>query len=239
MIRCITFDLDDTLWAVGPVVANANQQMLDWLAEHAPLFDQSEGMAGLGQLRQQVITLQPDIAYSVTLVRRAVLALGLSQAGYQGAALDKRVEGSFQTFYHARQQVAFFEHAMSVISQLKAQGYLLGAITNGNADIRRVGLDSSMTFQVSADGAGVAKPDPAIFTQALVRHQLQPGEVIHVGDNPDHDVAGAKAVGMRTVWVNLTGQARAAHLPAADAEITCLSELPQAVERIHRSSVSA
>ncbi|WP_315982217.1 hypothetical protein [Aliamphritea spongicola] len=36
MIKCITFDLDDTLWAVDPVITHANNTLYGWLDEHAP-----------------------------------------------------------------------------------------------------------------------------------------------------------------------------------------------------------
>ena len=56
-------------------------------------------------------------------------------------------------------------------------------------------------------------------------------EVIHVGDNPEHDVAGAQSVGMYTVWMNAAGASWPGGEPA-DEEIADLAELPEAVTRI-------
>jgi FMN phosphatase YigB (HAD superfamily) len=47
---------------------------------------------------------------------------------------------------------------------------------------------------VISDEAGCAKPDPRIFTIALERMGLDPGEMAYVGDSPE-DVKGALAVG--------------------------------------------
>lgn len=43
--------------------------------------------------------------------------------------------------------------------------------------------------------------------------------MVHVGDSYEHDMVGAKAVGMRTVWVPLPGQGEADEQGAADAVI--------------------
>lgn len=50
--------------------------------------------------------------------------------------------------------------------------------------------------------AGVAKPDPAIFTYALDAVGVAPERAIHVGDTPAADVAGARAAGIHPVLVD-------------------------------------
>uniref|UniRef100_UPI0035614B6E HAD family hydrolase n=1 Tax=Neptunomonas sp. TaxID=1971898 RepID=UPI0035614B6E len=110
-------------------------------------------------------------------------------------------------------------------------GYLLGAISNGNADVKQVGLSHLMDFQFSADSVGVEKPDPLIFQHMLTHTQLKPEQVIHVGDHPVHDIEGAKAAGLWSIWVNL----KAMEWPdteVPDAQVSCLSDVPQQVERI-------
>ena len=54
MIRCITFDLDDTLWAVDPVITQANKTMFEWLAVHAPEFTRCFQIKDLMTLRKAV-----------------------------------------------------------------------------------------------------------------------------------------------------------------------------------------
>ncbi|SIS42986.1 putative hydrolase of the HAD superfamily [Neptunomonas antarctica] len=231
MIKCITFDLDDTLWAVDPVVRAANHTLYEWLYENAPLFNQTYQLRDLNQLREQVLIQQPHIAYSVSRIRLAVLEYGLAQSGYDTNQVKTLAEQAFTVFYQARQKVEFFEHTLVMLEALKASGYRLGAISNGNADVKQVGLSHLLDFQFSADSAGVEKPDPLIFQQMLAHTRLSPEQVIHVGDHPVHDIEGAKAVGIWGVWVNLKGQTwSGSDMP--DAEITCLSELPQQVKRI-------
>ncbi|MAY42951.1 MULTISPECIES: HAD-IA family hydrolase [unclassified Neptuniibacter] len=229
MIRCITFDLDDTLWAVDPVITQANKTMFEWLAIHAPEFTRCFQINDLMTLRKTVLTAQPEIEHSVSLIRIAQLKFGLEKAGYSKSDADVLTDKAFEVFLHARQQVEFFEHAREVLAQLKQQGYILGALSNGNADIHKVGLGDLIDFQFKADDVGQMKPHPLMFQQMLAHTKLKPEQVIHVGDNYQHDVEGANAEGLWTVWVNIKGEESQR---LASAEISCLSQLPQRVADI-------
>ena len=229
MIRCITFDLDDTLWAVDPVIQQANETLFTWLEQHAPEFTRCYQLRDLVELRRTVLNKLPHIAHSVSLIRYHQLHHGLIHAGYDSADAELLAERAFEVFLQARQQVVFFEHAREVLLQLKEQGYRLGALSNGNADIHRVGLSDVMDFQFSADQVGEMKPHPLMFQQMLQHTGLKPEEVIHVGDNPSHDIDGAHGAGLFSVWVNFPKKGTCS---LATEEIGCLSELPKAVERI-------
>lgn len=234
MIRCITFDLDDTLWAVDPVVTQANRSMFDWLEQYAPEFTRSYQLQDLVHLRKKALEQEPDIGYSVTRIRIAQLRYGMQQAGYPQALAEELTQQAFEVFLHARQQVEFFEHAREMLAELKQQGYQLGALTNGNADIHRVGLADLIDFQFKADDVGVMKPDPEMFRQMLEYTQLRPEQVIHIGDNPEHDVEGAAAAGLWTIWVNLKSETTC---PAATAEVQALDQIPDKVEQIRLQAV--
>jgi putative hydrolase of the HAD superfamily len=51
-----------------------------------------------------------------------------------------------------------------------------------------------------SDQIGISKPNPKLYSAALRELGLKPDEVMYVGDNPEHDVAPPKSVGMVTVW---------------------------------------
>ena len=61
-----------------------------------------------------------------------------------------------------------------------------------------LGLFSTIVF--SSDGPHI-KPSPALFQKACTALNVAPGRILFVGDDPVYDVAGASAVGMRTVLV--------------------------------------
>jgi putative hydrolase of the HAD superfamily len=98
-------------------------------------------------------------------------------------------------------------------------------ITNGNADVRRLGLADYFAFALCAEDLGIGKPDPTPFREALKRASVDAGAAVHVGDHPDDDIAGAQKAGMRAIWYNPTAKPwEAERLP--DAEISSLTQLP-------------
>ena len=107
--------------------------------------------------------------------------------------------------------------------------HAIGAITNGNADVNRIGIGHLFEFVVTPAEAGAAKPASAIFEYALGQAGASAESVAHVGDDPLRDIAGAAAVGMRTVWMNPSG------LPwpdagRPDAEVRTLDALLPVIE---------
>ena len=53
-----------------------------------------------------------------------------------------------------------------------------------------------------SEAEGLRKPDAAIFCRAAERVGARPGECLFVGDNPEADIFGAHAAGMKTAWFN-------------------------------------
>ncbi|MDO6564770.1 HAD-IA family hydrolase [Amphritea sp. 1_MG-2023] len=231
MIKCITFDLDDTLWAVDPVIVEANNTLYQWLSEHAAAFVKCYQLNDFDHLKQRALETFPDISHSVTLIRLKQLEIGLLAAGYTEAQAVALAHQAFEVFIEARNQVELFEHARAMLEKLKAKGYLIGALSNGNADVNRVGLGDIFDFALNADGVGKEKPHPLMFERMLHQQQLRAEQVIHIGDNPHHDIFGAKNAGLWTVWVNLDQRAWP-DIEPADRAVTCLKDIPDNVAQI-------
>ncbi len=231
MIKCITFDLDDTLWAVDPVIVEANKTLYSWLSENAELFVKCYQLRDFEHLKSRALEHFPEIGHSVTLIRLKQLEIGLLDAGYPQAQAEALAHQAFEVFIEARNQVELFEHARTMLEQLKHAGYLIGALSNGNADVNRVGLGDLFDFALNADGVGKEKPHPLMFERMLHQNHLRPEQVIHIGDNPHHDIAGAKNAGLWTIWVNLT-QLEWPEGDPADQSVTCLSDIPDKVAEI-------
>ncbi|MFC7155504.1 HAD family hydrolase [Halomarina halobia] len=84
--------------------------------------------------------------------------------------------------------------------------YHLGLVTNGGRAVQRAKLDAldlgdAFDASVYAGGAMPVKPDAEPFERALSALSAAPGEALHVGDSLGSDVAGANALGLRSVWV--------------------------------------
>ena len=89
-------------------------------------------------------------------------------------------------------------------------------------------------FVLISEAVRVYKPHPMMFRRALERLGLEPHDVLHVGDSDVDDVSGAKAAGMRVVWVNRDRRPRRADVPPPDFEIADLTELPALLEKTAR-----
>lgn len=224
MIRLLTFDLDNTLWETEPVVAAAERRLLEWFAEHAPLFLQRLDADARRALRHEVLTANPALRHSVTALRLAIMELGLRRAGYSEDHAQALARQGFEVFLEARHALTFFPHAEALLQQLSSQ-YILATISNGNADVRRLGLDRYFKVLVSADEIGLSKPDPAPFLAALERAGAEPNETLHIGDHPVDDIQGAQTVGMHTLWFNRLGL-EWPDLARPHGEVRCLSEIP-------------
>ncbi|SDT18757.1 putative hydrolase of the HAD superfamily [Halopseudomonas xinjiangensis] len=228
MIRLLTFDLDNTLWETEPVVVAAEARLLEWLAEHAPLFVRNLDAEARRALRHEVLTAEPLLRHRVTALRIAILELGLRKAGYAEEHARELALQGFEVFLEARHALTFFPHAEALLGRL-AKRYQLATISNGNADVKRLGLQDFFKVIVSADEVGVGKPDPAPFLAALERAGAEPHETLHIGDHPVDDIQGAQGVGLHTLWFNRM-QLPWPDQPRPHGEVKCLSEVESWLE---------
>lgn len=227
-IRAVSFDLDDTLWPVEPVLARAELEMMAWLEANCPRIALQFDIAAMRALRLRIAAEQVHLANDMTGLRKAVIAHVAALTGYD----NDIVEPAFAIFLRYRNQVEFYPEVMAVLHALHTR-FCLGAISNGNADIHKVGLGEIMRFAISASEFGKAKPHPETFLAAAAAANIEPAQMVHVGDDPHTDVAGAAAVGVRTVWINRTGTPwPAQRYPdvVPDAEIRTLDELPATLQ---------
>ena len=224
MIQLLTFDLDNTLWETEPVVRAAEQSLLDWLEQHAPRFPQQLDSEARRALRSEVLAADPELRHRVTALRIAVLEHGLRKAGYSTEQASELALAGFEVFLAARHALTFFPHCEPLLEQL-SRHYQLATISNGNADVRRLGLEKYFKVIVSADEVGLSKPDPAPFLAALERASVEPQQALHIGDHPVDDIAGAHGVGLHTLWFNRLGLEWSGEQPA-HGEVRCLSEIP-------------
>ncbi len=229
MIKVVSFDLDDTLWAVQPVIRQANHALYQWLDAHAPRFTQRYAPEDFATLRTSVVQAHPHWAHSVTAIRLAVLKHGLAESGYRGDENERLTRAAFACFLEARNRVTLFDDAQQMLNTLMTR-YRLVALSNGNADIQRVGLSRFFEFALNADDVGTAKPDPLMFHTMLERCGVAANEVMHIGDSPAHDVLGAQNAGLNSLWVNFERSPWPLESPEPDLEVATLKAIPATID---------
>ncbi|AIL64244.1 HAD family hydrolase [Pseudomonas alkylphenolica] len=223
-IKLITFDLDDTLWDTAPVIVSAEAILRDWLAANAPDLG-AVPVEHLYAIRERLVQAEPGLKHRISALRRKVLFRALEDVGYSENKARELANEGFEVFLHARHQIDIFPEVQPVLEILR-HSYTLGVVTNGNADVRRLGLADYFKFALCAEDLGIGKPDPQPFLEALRQGQVEAHAAVHIGDHPGDDIAGAQRAGLRAIWFNPQGKTwEADNQP--DAEIQRLSQLPE------------
>jgi FMN phosphatase YigB (HAD superfamily)/predicted kinase len=231
-LEVVTFDCWSTLiyetdWAAAHArrveavrdAALAAGRAVD-LAEAAAAFDQGWGLH-MSLWRDGVASGAPEIA------RSALHALGLAP---EPAVLAPLVEHLQQASHSGR--VAEVPGARATLESLVRAGVRCALVCDTGVTpgpvVRRhldaLGLLAPLGVQIFSDEVGFPKPDPRAFRAALAPFGCAPGRAVHVGDLRRTDIAGARALGMRSVRI-AAHHDDASNLPEADAVAASHAEL--------------
>jgi|GEM_PF-321995 len=219
-IRCLLFDLGDTLWYRGnqddweKLEGASNQHALALLRQHChsshlpDLDDRTLGQrlrqefdAQVRAMIRQTPLLEPDVSKAIAAV--------LCTWGYADAeqtlcralfeALRVRIP-------HSR---PLFADTLPTLTELSRRGYALGIVTNRlwggtpfHEDLRSLGLLDYFNLKhvaISGD-LGLRKPNPAIFEYTLNALGVSPQETAMVGDSLSADILGAQPLGIYAIW---------------------------------------
>lgn len=230
MIKLLTFDLDNTLWEIDPVIIEAEKSMRAWIAEHVPEAVAHLEMDQLKQTYKQIMQQHPEVAHHPTNFRKKLLYQVFTNASLAHDHAHEMSEQAFAVFYKGRNKITLFHEAEGILETL-SQRYPLIALTNGNANLEMVGINCYFKAHFSAETEGKAKPHHAMFTRALDYMGIAAQEAIHIGDHPKEDVEAAQTLGYHTIWFNENGN-QSSDLCSPTIEIQQLSQLVTAVATI-------
>jgi HAD superfamily hydrolase (TIGR01509 family) len=197
-IKAISFDLDDTLWPIWPTIERAEKALIDFLAGNAPMTAALFANPGaIREIRTHIAETRPELKSDLSAIRRESIRLALYRSGENPLL----AEPAFEVFFDERQRVTLYDDALVALEFLSAR-FPLVSVSNGNADLQRVGLARYFRASISAREFGVGKPDPRIFVAAAGALELQPEYLLHVGDDATLDGLGALNAGMQCAWLN-------------------------------------
>jgi HAD superfamily hydrolase (TIGR01509 family) len=216
----LSFDLDDTLWPVEPVITAAEDAMLAWLKEQHPEIMHGRTAESLRAMRMALAARFPERSHDMTFLRHQALCEMFSAAGRPIRHADE----AFEVFYAERNRVKLYGEVESSLTRLRKR-YRLFALSNGNADLQRCGVAHWFEGHVTAISAGAAKPDARIFKHLLAQARVAADQVLHIGDDPHLDVIGAAQAGLQTVWLNRGAKPWPAHLPPPTRTIATLEDI--------------
>ncbi|MEM2098981.1 MAG: HAD family hydrolase [Candidatus Bathyarchaeia archaeon] len=135
------------------------------------------------------------------------VAEALGRLGYEASSDDPRVKAALNIFF--RDYIDTLElrpYAKRLLGKIAAN-CKLGLVSNFTyapviyASLRELGINRFFNAIVVSEEVGWRKPHEYIFQVALRRLQVKAAEAVYIGDSPVEDMEGAKAVGMKTVFV--------------------------------------
>lgn len=150
----------------------------------------------------------------------------------ENGVADVLLAGQLACIYPEERRARYvaYPDVLPLLAELDGR-YRLGIVTNGPCDLQcekldRSGLATRFPVRVISREVGVMKPDPRIFAIALERLGVGAAGSVMVGDSLRHDVAGARAAGIRSVWLNRDRSSSPTPDIRPDWRISSLAELP-------------
>jgi putative hydrolase of the HAD superfamily len=221
-LRAVAFDLDNTLWDVGPVLVRAEQCLHDWLREHCPRITERVSVEDMRAARERLARSEPHNAHDFTYLRLTALTAHAREWGYG----QEVAERAFAVFFAARNKLQPYADVQPALERLRTR-YKLASLSNGNADLDLIGLAPLFSVSLNARQVGVAKPHPRCFEHLACDLCLEARNILYVGDDPLLDVEAARAAGLRTAWMNRSQAPWPADLEPADADVVDCMHLAQ------------
>lgn len=196
----VTFDAGGTLIAPWPSVGEVYARVADEV--------------GLGRFEAAALDLSFRVSFrQLRLVRfsreewKAVVAQTF--APFSPQADDSALFEALWAEFELARAWRVFPDVVPALDRLRGAGIRLAVVSNWDsrlaATLRNVGLFDFFETVLASTEVGVPKPAAAVFAEAARRLSLEPGRILHVGDNWREDVEGARNSGFRGVLIERGG----------------------------------
>jgi len=193
-VKAVFFDFDDTLQSRKGAYRLYCEAFLD---KYFPSVSEQERLRKLDEMEEHV-----DGGYKD---REVYFPEMIELWDWKDHPPMQELYDSFN--YDFGKHVVMLPGAIDVLKQIKARGYILGAITNGVSSLQNIKLDTAGIRElfdvivVSGD-IGIYKPDRRIFDEAIKRARVKNCEALFVGDHPINDIEGALGADMQVIRMN-------------------------------------
>ena len=221
MSRWATFDCYGTL--------------IDWNAGIGGVLEQLYGAEQAPTLLRRYHELEPEVQAERYRSYAEVLTLTLERlANEVGYGIP---EGESGVLAHSVAQWPPFPEVTTSLAELRRRGWNLAILSNIDRALivesgKRLGVPIDVI--VTAEDVGAYKPDHAHFERFFEVTTADKERHVHVAASLFHDVAPARDLGLKTVWISRGGADSFAHTSQAkpDRELVDLSELPDALDEL-------
>ncbi len=238
-VAAVTFDFWNTIARVPPATMSA-------LRREAVAAACAECGIAVGEERLEAVLTEVSSSYEsswqagthfhpsegAAMLAAALGAEGESSELVAEAFLGAGREADLELSPHIAETLATLDGRGLPIGIVCDVGFTGGELLRGF--LEREGVLRHFSGWAFSDEVGHYKPAAPIFEAALDSLGAEPGEAMHVGDLRRTDVAGAAAIGMRTVRYRALHDDDAAGHPEAEFVLDSHRELPDLLDRISR-----
>ncbi|MCC7105407.1 MAG: HAD-IA family hydrolase [Chloroflexi bacterium] len=230
----VFFDVGDTLLHVGdPIDGYARA-----LAAAGLLVDRDSLLPALAAARRQFLLAShvgpaPDYQIDDRLARErrarllTELLVNLGQASPRLEEMREAIDGYFVGTDFFR----LYPDALPALNELRDEGYRLGIISNWDPRLKALCANHGFAGHIerifASEAVGYAKPSARLFRHALAALGVEADRAVHVGDDYNADVLGARSVGMDAILLDRANRGSARHSPT----ISTLADLPALLSR--------
>lgn len=198
--KAISFDLDDTLYNNHPIIEKAEQNFIVYLKTTYPALSELDARKW-GLYKDLLVKENPTLLHDVSQWRKEVTIRVMSIYGIPMVDAIKYATTALEHFLMLRSDFTVPTKSIELLEQL-AKHYPLIAITNGNVDVNRIGLQDRFQFVLKAGKKLKSKPHKDLFEQAAQQLEIRVNDILHVGDHLITDVYGAQNNHAQAVWFN-------------------------------------
>jgi HAD superfamily hydrolase (TIGR01662 family) len=203
LIRAVLFDVDFTLARPGPELSPEGYRRVG--ERHGLRLDPAryaEARAAAIASLQRHPELQHDEEIWIAFTERIVRGMG----GDTNAAHAVAVE--MTRAWDRHENFELFEDVLPVLAELRGHGLKLGLVSNTGRELDEFVAHHGLEVDAAlASGAhGWTKPHRSIFLAVLERLGVEPADAAMVGDSPEDDVEGARALGMQAFLIDRDGR---------------------------------
>lgn len=186
-IKLVSFDLDDTLYDNKPVIAAAESACHDFLQQQFLQQSVSFDYAVFQQIRRRLLTSDDPKMENMSFFRQQALLEFCHTLDHKERIADE----AFDVFIKARCDVSIPPAIVQMLRCL-AKNFQLVSITNGNCDVAQLVIADYFSKNYSPVNGYRAKPHPQMVSTAIKDFDLEPQQVLHVGDSKSKDGLAAK-----------------------------------------------
>ena len=226
-IKMITFDLDDTLWDNRPTILKAEIDTRNWIEDRVGEVQWGDFNDFLS-LREELIKKDASIEWDISKLRKEIFRKKISHITPSNLR-DEIVDEAFNIFINKRHEIELFDGVEEALNFLSKK-YVLGILTNGNANVYKFKIGKYFKFAISSLEARDSKPNRAHFDKALeFVDDISFDQMLHIGDHQVNDILGAYNLGIDTLWFNNNNEKWSQDFPKPD-EFKSWDILPRIIE---------